>query len=48
MLSNNGELEEGDELVMKIRATHFAQEWAIKAHDVSKELSSNSLPEEYK
>ena len=47
-LKNNGKLEEGDELVMRVHATHFAQEWAIKAHDMSKELSSNSLPEEYK
>ena len=47
-LRNNGELKEGDKLVMKIRATHFAQEWAIKAHDASKELSSDDLPEEYK
>ena len=48
MLKNNGKLEEGDKLVMKIRATHFTQEWVIQAHDTSKELSSDSLPEEYK
>ena len=47
-LKNNGKLEEGDELIMKIRTTHFTQEWVIKAHDTSKELSSNDLPEEYK
>ena len=47
-LKNNGKLEEGDELVMKIHVTHFAQEWAIKAHNASKELSSNSLPDKYK
>jgi hypothetical protein len=48
MLKNNGKLEEGDELIMEICATHFAQEWAIKAHDAIKELSSDSLPDEYK
>ena len=47
-LRNNGRLEEGDELVMRVCATHFAQEWAIKAHDTSKELSTDNLPEEYK
>ena len=33
---------------MKIRATHFTQEWAIKAHDASRELLPDKLPEEYK
>ena len=46
-LENNRKLE-GDELIMKICATHFAQEWAIKAYDTGKELSSDSLPDEYK
>ena len=32
-LKNNRSLEEGDELVMRVQATHFAQEWAIKAHN---------------
>ena len=47
-LKNNGKLEEGDELIMRVRATHFAQEWAIKAHDTSKEPSLDNLPNEYK
>ena len=32
-LKNNGKIEEGDELIMRIQATHFAQEWVIKAND---------------
>ena len=47
-LKNSRKLEEGDELVMKICATHFAQEWAIKAHDANKEPSLNNLPNKYK
>ena len=48
MLKNNGRLEEGDELVMRVCVTHFAQEWAIKAHDTSKEPSINTLLDKYK
>ena len=47
-LKNNGSLEEGDELVMRVQATHFTQEWAIKAHNQSKEPSLTDLPEEYR
>ena len=47
-LKHNRSLEEGDELVMRVQATHFAQEWAIKAHDQSKEPSLANLPEEYR
>lgn len=42
ILWTNGRLE-GDELVMKVNAVHFAQEWAIKAYDQSKELSITDL-----
>ena len=47
-LKNNGKLEEGDKLIIRVCATHFAQEWAIKAHNASKELSAEGLPGEYK
>ena len=47
MLQNNGKLEEGDELVIRVHTTHFAQEWPIKAHNQSKEPSLADLSEEY-
>jgi hypothetical protein len=33
---------------MRVHATHFAQEWAIKAHNSNKEPSLTNLPDEYK
>jgi hypothetical protein len=47
-LRDSGSLEDDDEIIMNVRAIHFAQEWAIQANKQKGETTLNDLPPEYR